>query len=470
MEQYYILKPKKLDLTVRIEKYKPDFKVNIDFLYFFISGIIEQTQYQLGEQKKKIDWNLFENSFDVKKYFIPRHSKILQRYCQDYKRHIQLLLHDSDENGRVLWGQQYVVGERSFSYQLSPYLFYGEMELYKITNKNLLGRINKHNKSPRIDNQVRAKYNFLIQYFDKNRLTMINSEKAMLELDDKFKETKNYHKYLSNTTKVKQFLNGEFPLYNKKHTDGRVHTLITQFPRKIRKYLRYDNEILGEVDLSASIPFIIYYILDKVQKGIATDISGYINNKYLISHYMLGKNARTLCPKEIAHFGELIIKNKLYEHFVNDFKFICAEGEDLNKFCKKRILSMLFARTDQYKNEQFIFQKYFPTIHQFLKGYKKSYMEELKGKGQYKKLSYLGFQIESYFMLHLIARGFNNFYKRKKIILTLHDALITKISDINILRSYMEEVFKYEMGFVPNLKIKYWADENKVFEILSKAS
>ena len=494
MTEYYILKPKKLDLKQRVEKYNPDFDFNIDFAYFFISGIIEQTQYSFDEKKQKINWNEFEENQNIKNNFISRHSQINQRYNQNYKKHIQFLMEDFTNDGRILWGEPYRVG-KSFGYQLPKFYFNDELEIYKITDNNLLNRIQKHQKPSRIDNAVRKKYNFLINYFDKDRLKIIEPENAMKDLFTEFKETKNTKKYISNATEIINMMNNKFPFYHNKYSDGRIHTAITNFPKKIRKYLRYDNEILGEVDLSSSIPFIIYYILNRVISNRLEELNGQISNNYLLQ-FMLGKQSVTLDSKELKYFGQLIMDNKLYETLMYEFLDIHlfdtslkpdeyllenfqkefnrpfdGDLEDLKKFAKKRILSMLFAKPNQFINEQAIFQKHFPTIHLYLKKYKQSYCKELKGKGQHKKLSYLGFQIESDFMLNHIARDFNNEYKRKKIIISLHDCLITQKKDVKILHDFMRNKFMELIGYSPNLKVEYWEElKTELFEIEIKKS
>ena len=60
--------------------------------------------------------------------------------------------------------------------------FNDELEIYKVTDKRLLSKIAKHQKPPQIDNAVRKKYNFLINYFDKDRLKIVEPEKAIKEL------------------------------------------------------------------------------------------------------------------------------------------------------------------------------------------------------------------------------------------------------------------------------------------------
>lgn len=480
MKEYNILKPKKLNLEGLVAKYKPDFDFNFDFAYFFINNIIKETQFTFKDES--ICWECFSTNHNVKNHFISRKSDISQFYNSFYKKHIEFLLQNFPNDGRVLWGRRYSLGQ-SFGYQLSPYYFNTELEIYKITDGRLLKKIAKRELEPKIDNTVKKKYNFFINYFDKSRLTVHNTPTAMELLFNNFLETKNLQKYISNANQLLNVMNGKFSFDCKPRIDGRLYTAITNFPSILRQFLRYDEKILGEVDLSSSIPFFLYYVLNSVIKGNITEVKSRINNPNLI-HYMLRKNVETLDITEVEYFGKIIIQNKLYELFIDDFSNIHRYGDninpdtylfenfkkeffyplnpenpdDLKKFAKKRILSMLFAKPCHYLIEQEIFKHHFPTILLFLNKYKKTILKELKGKGQHKKISYLGFQLESDLMLNHIARSFNNHYKRKKLIMSLHDCLITTKENVPLLESFMRDKFFEQLGFAPSLKVKYWEE------------
>lgn len=176
MKEYFILKPKKLKLEELVAKYNPDFKFNFDFAYFFIHGIIIKTQYLFKD--KSICWDLLESTFYKQNDFISRKSDISQYYNQNYKKHVEFLIQNFQNDGRVLWGRRYSEGV-SYGYQLAPYYFNTELEIYKITDTSLLKKIQKKELDPKIDNFVRKEYNFFIKYFDKKRLIVQDSTKAM---------------------------------------------------------------------------------------------------------------------------------------------------------------------------------------------------------------------------------------------------------------------------------------------------
>ncbi len=43
MSEYYVLIPKHLNLEQRLSKFPPDFKLSVDYCYYFISDIIKES-------------------------------------------------------------------------------------------------------------------------------------------------------------------------------------------------------------------------------------------------------------------------------------------------------------------------------------------------------------------------------------------------------------------------------------------
>ena len=117
---------------------------------------------------------------------------------------------------------------------------------------------------------------------------------------------------------------------------------------------------------------------------------------------------------------------------------------------------MLFAKPTDYKNEQTVFRKYFPTINELLIKYKRKKFRGFKKSDWHKKLSYLKFQLESYFMVNVIAREINNTFKRKIPLFTLHDCIIVKEQHLEIVYKIIKDIFIREIGYAPNLTKKVW--------------
>lgn len=185
---------------------------------------------------------------------------------------------------------------KCYSYNLPEHYWGdGELKLVCITEGGLIDNIRKYDK-PQIDKIVRKHFNFTINYFDIKRFEF-NAESALNELYSDYKQTGNYAKYLKNAVRIMRFKNGYFPFYHKPKTDGRLHTAITQFPKKCRKCVKYDSESLAEIDLSSSVPFFLSYVL-----SIPTDTPVIISTKNatlcaqlpysenILYHYMLAES------------------------------------------------------------------------------------------------------------------------------------------------------------------------------------
>jgi hypothetical protein len=176
-------------------------------------------------------------------------------------------------------------------------------------------------------------------------------------------------------------------------------------------------------------------------------------------------------------FSELILSKELYESEGKDYskvikyyqyKFEKLFGyyfdgniNDLIKFTKKEMLSMLFAPTSLYKFEQIVFKKLFPTILKFINEFKdvQQYKdsEDIKWtkEDSHKKLSYFCFQLEAKSMIDNIAKDFDKLHKGKIPIFTLHDCILIKSSYAEELKEFMNMKFIQMFGIAPNLTLKY---------------
>lgn len=467
MNEYYVLVPKSLNLEQRLSKFPPDFELSRDYCHYFISELLKESSYQ---NQKKNDLS------SSTKFFIPRCSQINQSIYKDSKKHLDYLYKDFSVEGRMLWKRRYAVGE-CYSYNLPEYFWgNGELKLVCITEEYLIDNIIKYDK-PQVNNIVRKRFNFTINYYDISRFEF-DAELALNELYLKYQQTGNYAKYLKNAVRVMNFKNGYFPFWHKPKTDGRLHTAITQFPKTCRKYLKYDGERLAEVDLSSSIPFFLSYVL-----SIPADTDTAISAKDavlcaqlpysedILYHYMLAESSVIPSVREIADFAGLIQNNRLYEFFMDDFMNLDnfesnfenmfqrpfdGDMDELKKYSKRRLLSMLFANAKYYEQEQSVFYRHFRSIHDVVKKFKQAKFRGFKKSKRHKKLSFMLFQLESHFMLNIIAREINNKFKRKVPLFTLHDCLVVRESDLDQVYELMHEIFIREIGYAPNMTKKVW--------------
>jgi hypothetical protein len=470
MNEHYILVPKKVNLDQRLTKFPPPFKFNKEYVYYFISKLVEDIAYRNMEEIYDDCPDNNKNSMsDIIKHFTPMCATINQTFFRDSKQHLDYLYLNLPNEGRFFWRNNYEEG-KCFSYRIPEYYWGdGELELIPISKQSFVSKIKAHN-IPIIQNIVRKKFNFTIGYFDTNRFDL-DEKIALKELYREYQKTNNYQKYLLNAVRVMNLKNGHYTFHYNPNTDGRLHTAITQFPKIVRKYLKYDNERLAEIDLSSSVPFILSYILYNNNTLHPIDLTTKINSTDLLYHYMLVKSSVKPSDKEIQHFKDLILNNKLYNYFMDDFtklpyfeenfqrqfnRAFDGDVDDLRKYSKKRFLSMLFAKPTDYKHEQTVFKKYFPTINELLIKYKRKKFRDFRKYDWHKKLSYLTFQLESHFMVNVIAREINNTFKRGIPLFTLHDCIVVKEQHLEIVYKIMIDIFIREIGYTPNLTRKVW--------------
>ena len=108
---------------------------------------------------------------------------------------------------------------------------------------------------------------------------------------------------------------------------------------------------------------------------------------------------------------------------------------------------MFNARPSYHLKAEAVFNNHFPSILIWLKTFKKS---------NHKYFSYLTLQLESYFMLNIVARKFNKKFRGKKPLFTLHDCLITTEDNIDELHLFMKETLAEALNFTPILKVEVW--------------
>lgn len=422
---YFILKPKNLNLEERIRRFPPDFDFKIDYAYLVIHDIIKATAYRVNNYLKNTgtEWQVFRKTFNLRDFFIPRCATEMQSFERAYNKHLNYLYQNFSGVGRVLWRENYYEGS-CFSYQLSPYHFDSELELYEITDKRLVRKIKANDRNER--DKTGKEMNYLKKFFNPVKLTVMLPE-AFKNIGEQLAETGNRNKYLINAIKLLDMQNGNYHFSMNQETDGRFHSSMTAFPSALRKFLRYEGKILAEIDLSSSIPFFLYYHLKNLNssnKHISNILSPM---KLYYNPYMLVKNSYCVDSKEVDVFGKSIIDGIFYSELESDFwdahhiegsnlhpdqyflsgvkKILGHEfdgdQDDLVKVMKKNLLSMLNAKPNTFRVEEAIFFKHYPTISNFIKSLKRRTYE---GYDKHVKLSHLLFQTEAYFMITVMAK------------------------------------------------------------------
>lgn len=462
MHKYYIYKLKNINLQDRINKFPPEFKFNIDFAYLVMHFLLEQ-------MANKIVGKEIQDLYEV---YNPLDSKILQKYEHDYRNHIRYLGENFPSVGNILERINYSEN-KCYSYRFRPFYKYIQLEPYLLEDKVIIKKLLK-DKTKTLSPEVKKFCPFLVNYFDDTRLT-INLVEALNLNADQLEEEGNVKKYLLNAFKILKIQNGQYYMSFNPETDGRFHSNITGFPKGFRKFLRYDGKKLAEIDISASVPTFLYYILTNYE--LSTKHLEFIISKHksYYNHYMLVKNTQGVDNKEISSFGSAVLNGVLYESFKpklveyyaadetfqqwqwNEYNFpqhsyLNYHKKPRNKMItekdsKNAMLSLFNSKNGSFDLEEVAFKSIYPTIFEFLKIFKKA---------NHKYFSHLLLQTESYFMLNIIARRLNNKFRKKIPFFTLHDCIVVPESQLNAVCNFMKEIFLVELGFIPTIKAEVW--------------
>lgn len=473
MKSKLIYVPYNLDLEELTKNNPPSFKFDYEYAYFIVYTIIKESYWKF---EKITDWTEFHNYKKVRNYMIRRDSRILQDDRRDYNLYFEYLYQNN-----ILWRNNY--SEKVCrGYQVAPKYFGVQVRFIKILKPKII-RLLKPKDGTR---DVHYPLN---KWFD-TKLS-IDIESASESLNLSFNFDLNYYNYIKNCQLIVNLNNGDINFSRKEYSDDRLHSAFTKFPSILRKHLRYDGQTLGEVDISSSVPFFMYYLflsivdINQINQEVHTNF--FKKPRFYEPALKKTVSIVELDPVEVEKFGKDILQGNYYRQFVDMFddeyyisnsryelkrEFNFSE-EDKLKIIKTRMLSWPNARVNDFKSEQAVFKKLYPTIYDFLTKFKRRrYIARegiLKKKAekiakeskinikdtfqQHKKVSHLFLQLESYIMLDIVARKLNK-SRSKMPFFTLHDCIITTKDNVEELKQFMEEVFNSVVGVTPNFKTK----------------
>ena len=312
------------------------------------------------------------------------------KYGYLYNYYINYLV----SNGILILKTNYQNGVTSRIYALDENIFTDKIKRYKNLDKVLLKKYkSKFVDMIHINNTSKIS---LIEPFIKEKLVSdlfsvkIEYDRAIFFLDSlKHQDIDIYNRNIYSV----DCINDKHIFY---HFDdyGRMHTNYTILKSFIRKNcLLIDGEETCEIDIPNSQPLFLTKIID--MDSILVD------------------------EKEFQLFKELTVSGTYYQYVMNQL------GETNKKKVKEMTYKVLFGRNIASSKVDKNFKKLFPTIHQFIKNYKKEH-------GDYRVLAYDLQKAESDLVFNTVIKKVMQFYPEIKLI-TIHDSIV-------IPRRYKEEV------------------------------
>jgi len=376
---------------------------------------------------------IFDKSIK-KNDFVPISSKILRNVINSrYKERINNLL----EMGIIEVDDSYLTGEWSKGYRVSPEYQNQKLKMVNIHDKRINQKVSEFN-ADKLKEIILPQHKYI---YDCLQQVDINEKEAIKYVNENVYEYEknSIHKIMINNLKrIKTNCSWEIG------KTGRIYNNVTNFPRDLRKFLRWQKTPLQEKDISNSQPVFFNKLIDDyIQDHFHTTSPSTTlleNPIYVstISETLLYKNLTT---KGIFYdyLMERFIKgHEQYDYLLDDL--IINEPRDI---FKKIFFGRVFYCEDKWiTNEREEFKILFPHVSEIVTYYKKD---------NYKNLANSLQKLESDLIInHVVPRLSNqNIY-----CLTIHDSILTTPDKLETVKEIILNEFENQYGIVPTIKIK----------------
>jgi hypothetical protein len=260
---------------------------------------------------------------------------------------------------------------------------------------------------------------------------------------------------------------------------GRLHTPLTNMPSILRNFLTTsEDEPLVSIDIRNSQPFHMVMMFNKeFWKRTSKHITLYKKDKEIydyLSPVMKGSSTLIKFPQLATTLDITGLQQGEYMRQI--------QNGTLYEF-----MSDAFMRKSGLKNVE----KYFGTRERTKRTFlHMMYFDPNKGnvpmKAIFKKFAEL-FPAESKIMTLLKSRDYRDFpimlqkievdillkkvgaevyrHSREIPLYSIHDSLVTTVSNLNVVRDIINQVYEKELGFRPSLKVEYWNEQSAMDEL-----
>lgn len=354
-------------------------------------------------------------------------SQILKKIIGNgYTKYVNYLV----ENNVIIKGEYYSPNNTSYTYEMANInLTAIHHKTIKLSDKILLNRLEKAEKEYyTISIKVKNNYKYLKKWFNK-KLTAEIPENIL-----------SHHKY--------QLENINESRYRMSIDDfgKRLHTNLTNLPKELRKCLRYDGNILVEVDIkNCQFYFVIKFVLDYVKS----------NNPKLYNELISLDNDTdklNLLNQSIEYEdAALYIKDATSQEFYENIgeNFNLKYGFELTRDnIKKYMFESIFSKPESKSRIKTIFKEMYPLVYKILDDKKKNNSLETD---KFKALSKSLQQLESSLVLRTICK---NPLLKDIPIFTIHDAILTTNENVPLVKEIIETTLYNSIHLRPNVKVK----------------
>lgn len=234
----------------------------------------------------------------------------------------------------------------------------------------------------------------------------------------------------------------------------RLHSVITNLQKEYRRFLKYNNIPLVNVDISNSQPYLLCLLLNPLfwdkNSDIPLNISMLPQNvqeKFTEEHleeirtYVASLDWR---DESLNNYIQKATEGQVYEFMlqvINRNLNITLVRDDI----KVMILTTLFSKNRYMPKCKQYFCRYFPLIYNLI---------SLTKKNDYKALSCLLQSIESEIILHRCCRRIWEEGNQLVPVFTIHDSICTTIDNTDFILRIMQQTLTDNIRIPPNVEAK----------------
>ena len=258
--------------------------------------------------------------------------------------------------------------------------------------------------------------------------------------------------------------------YNKSTTNWRYNSTITNNPKIFKKYLKYNNESLVQVDIKCSQVYLLSSILNydffksnnqlsfcQIMNSLLIDkfikdIKSYLFSPLMFAHFekrkYLGKDEIIIKDhNEFQKFRDAPFQEDFYSHLF-ELEYGVPPTNYQRKSIKKDIMYVLFQSNRKHRElveGVRLLEKFYPYVNQFIL--------KIMDKVGKRNFSLLLQRVESYLILDCVVPEFHRRYPAAPIF-TIHDCIITTEQHKLELTKVMFEVLYEKTGIKPGLSVE----------------
>jgi hypothetical protein len=384
-----------LDTSENVAKRIDEKLFSLQFLPECLYGISTIKSLEFDGVKLKTNYLIDIVHNLILKYYFKKENRfalnatiLKDKYGYLYNYYINYLV----SNGNLVLKTNYQNGVTSRIYALDENIFVEKIKRYKNFDRVLLKKY-KHKFIDMIHIDDTSKSS-LIEPLVKEKLVSdlfsvkIEYDRAIFFLDSlKHQDIDIYNRNIYSVDCINdKHIFYHFDAYGRMHTN---YTILKSFIRK--NCLLIDDEETCEIDIQNSQPLFLTKLID----------------------------TNMVDQREFELFRHLTITGTYYQYVMSQL------GETDKKKVKEMTYKVLFGRNIGSSKVDKQFKKLFPTIHQFIKTYKKE-------NGDYRVLAYDLQKAESNLIFNTVIKKVMRFYPEIKLI-TIHDSII-------IPKKYRDEV------------------------------